>query len=44
MGNSLFGFKSNLNLIQSKYVNLILEAIFQDIERVDFLLKKISLS
>ena len=34
MGNSLFGFKSNFNLIKSNYINWIIEAIFQD--RVGF--------
>ena len=33
MGNSLVGFKNNLSLIQSNYINWITETIFQDRER-----------
>ena len=44
MGNSLVGFKSNLNLIQSNYINWIIEAIFQDRELIIiFLIKKVYL-
>ena len=43
MGNSLVGFKSNLNLIQSNYINWIIEAIFQARERVDYLFLKVYL-
>ena len=43
MGNSHVGFKSNLNLIQSNYMNWIIEAIFQASERVDYLFLKVYL-
>ena len=33
MENSCIGFRSNLNLIQSNYINWIVEAIFEDRER-----------
>ena len=39
MGNSLVGFKSNLNLIQSNYINWIVETISQDRERFFFFFK-----
>ena len=43
MGNSHVGFKSNLNLIQSNYINWIIAAIFQDRERADYLFLKVYL-